>query len=330
MRRLTYLLIAAMLPLFAIGAAYQVGSNLMAQEATPTAEGEIALRNVDGTVVGTASLSETSRGVTVKVTLSEGALEPGEHGIHIHETGICDPSGDEPFSSAGDHFNPHGATHGAPPEPMSGASPEGLPGATPDATPTATGDAHAGDLGNLTVEDDGSAVFEVTTPLVTMAVGQPTSLNDDDGSALVIHESPDDLQTDPDGEAGGRLLCGVIFSASGEDAEGIPVVAGTPDAAGSPAAEGEPQTGFVVEMDDFFYIPAQLTIPANTDVTIVLPNIGGTVHNFYIDELGVYTPNVDPDGETSVTINAEPGEYVYYCGIPGHRASGMVGTLIVE
>ena len=79
---------------------------------------------------------------------------------------------------------------------------------------------------------------------------------------------------------------------------------------------------------DIYFEPKEVTIPANTDVTVVLPNDGVTPHNFSIDELGI---DVDiAPGETEETvINAPAGEYEYYCNIPGHKEAGMVGTLIV-
>jgi uncharacterized cupredoxin-like copper-binding protein len=119
-----------------------------------------------------------------------------------------------------------------------------------------------------------------------------------------------------------------------EDAAAAPVGAATPagspaaPAAASPTAAGAaPQSVDVVSYDIYFE-PAEVTIPANTDVTIVLPNDGVTPHNFSIDELGI---DVDiAPGETQETvINAPAGEYIYYCNVPGHKEAGMVGTLIV-
>ena len=83
-------------------------------------------------------------------------------------------------------------------------------------------------------------------------------------------------------------------------------------------------------MVDIAYDVSELTIPANTEVTISLPNQGATVHNFRIDELDVFSGEVEPGGQGSVVINAVPGTYTFYCDIPGHRAAGMSGTLIVQ
>ncbi len=143
------------------------------------------LKNADGEVIGTATFAETESGVTIELE-GEG-LEPGPHGIHIHETGECDPPD---FKSAGAHFNPAGAQHGL-------ENPEGP---------------HAGDLPNLEVEDDGTLDYEATTDRVTLGEGD-NSLFDADGSALVIHADEDDQMTDPTGESGDRIACGTIVSA---------------------------------------------------------------------------------------------------------------------
>jgi plastocyanin len=89
-------------------------------------------------------------------------------------------------------------------------------------------------------------------------------------------------------------------------------------------------TELTVEMIDLFFVPSEFSIPANTDVTVFLPNRGLVVHNFFSDDLGVFSETAAPGGETAVTINAEPGEYGFYCAVPGHRESGMVGTVHVE
>jgi Cu-Zn family superoxide dismutase len=173
---------------------------VLAQDTTPAAspatQGEpvtVELTNQDGDPVGTATLSETADGVQITVeSVTEGSgLEPGEHGIHLHATGACDPSGETAFQSAGGHFNPTDAAHGGPEDE----------------------DSHAGDLGNLTVDDNGAFEFEITTDRVTLDPEEENSLADADGSALVIHADEDDLETDPSGESGERLACGVIFPA---------------------------------------------------------------------------------------------------------------------
>ena len=103
------------------------------------------------------------------------------------------------------------------------------------------------------------------------------------------------------------------------------------DPAPSDAEEGEAgEAGaYTVESHDIFFVPEELEIPADTTVTLVLPNVGAAPHNFSIDELGI---SVDfAGGETGeVQINAPAGEYEFYCNVPGHREAGMVGILIVS
>lgn len=179
----------------------QDSSPMASPDASPMAQrGEITLTSPEGEPVAVATFAETGEGVTIMVT-SEGdsGLEPGEHGIHIHEFGMCTPTGgDEPFSDAGRHFNPVGGPHGAPEEHGS----------------------HAGDLGNLMVEDGGTISFVITTDKVTLEPGVENSLADEDGSAIVIHANPDDLETDPSGDSGGRVACGTMFQ--------HPAMGGTP------------------------------------------------------------------------------------------------------
>lgn len=181
------------------------GALAYAQDATPDASPEaepapveeeaplkaqFTLTDVDGEPVGFGAIEEMESGATVTLANSgDSGLAPGEHGIHIHEVGLCDPSGEEAFSSAGDHFNPTDSAHGGPD----------------------TESRHAGDLGNLTVNDDGSFTFEVSVEDLAIAAEVETTLADEDGSSLLIHADPDDLETDPSGESGGRVACGIIF-----------------------------------------------------------------------------------------------------------------------
>lgn len=137
----------------------------------------------DGAAIGTVELTQLAQGVQI-VVMAEG-LPAGTHGFHIHETGACEP----PFESAGGHFNPADAGHGW-------NNPEGP---------------HAGDLPNVHIGDDGVLAVEYLTDKVTLEEGS-TSLFDDDGSAIVIHEGADDYQSDPSGEAGDRIACGVVTS----------------------------------------------------------------------------------------------------------------------
>lgn len=183
-----------------------IGTPGASPEGTPPGILEVAIFNPAGQQVGTAQLAESADSVTVTVEVTN--MPPGEHGIHIHETGICDPFGEDQFGSAGGHYNPTGATHGGPPD-MTSAT----PGATPEGSPEPlTG--HAGDLGNITVGSDGSGSLVVTTNRFTLSPGDVT-LFDQDGSAIIIHAKADDLTTDPSGDSGARIACGVIAPAPG-------------------------------------------------------------------------------------------------------------------
>jgi nitrite reductase (NO-forming) len=104
-------------------------------------------------------------------------------------------------------------------------------------------------------------------------------------------------------------------------------VPGTPEATpcASPAAGGN-----VIDMVDIAFQPTQITIAANTDVVLQLTNKGALTHNFTIDELNISSGDVTGGGSVSVTINAKPGTYQFYCSVPGHKDLGMIGTLIVQ
>ena len=151
--------------------------------------GVAQLEDTEGNTVGSAEFVEGPNGVAITVNLQPGqqGVEPGEHGIHIHETGDITPD----FEAAGEHFNPTNAEHGF-------NNPQGP---------------HAGDLENIIVNQDGSASYQTTNNLLTLSPGQ-NSLLDSDGSALVIHDQADDHQTDPSGESGDRLAAGVIRAAA--------------------------------------------------------------------------------------------------------------------
>ncbi|MEK3936813.1 superoxide dismutase family protein [Sporosarcina sp. FSL W7-1349] len=141
------------------------------------------LLNTKGEEIGKAHLEEQTEGVTI--SLQAEGLSPGIHGIHIHETGVCTPPD---FESAGAHLNPAGKQHGF-------ENPKGF---------------HAGDLPNIEVPEDGKVVTQITTAEVTLKKGEPNSLLDGDGSALVIHADPDDYKTDPAGNSGARIACAAI------------------------------------------------------------------------------------------------------------------------
>ncbi|MGH7571408.1 MAG: superoxide dismutase family protein [Gemmatimonadota bacterium] len=140
------------------------------------------LRDAEGNALGIIELRDTDEGVSLSGSLA--GLSPGEHGFHIHETGLCEPPA---FESAGGHFAPAGRQHGF-------DHPEGP---------------HAGDLRNIEVAEDGTVTVSATDSLVTLREGA-NALLDDDGAALVVHAEPDDYRSQPSGAAGDRIACGVI------------------------------------------------------------------------------------------------------------------------
>jgi superoxide dismutase, Cu-Zn family len=160
------------------------GGYALANDAT-----KVKMLNAKGQEVGEAILSETPNGVLVSLTLlsNRPGIAPGTHAFHIHETGKCEP----PFKSAGEHFNPSGKTHGF-------LSEHG---------------AHPGDFANIHVPDKGAFAVEFVAPQLSLKRGKNT-LRDSDGSALVIHAKGDDYKSDPSGEAGDRIACGVIEKSS--------------------------------------------------------------------------------------------------------------------
>jgi Cu-Zn family superoxide dismutase len=121
----------------------------------------------------------------VKIHLEAKGLPPGVHGFHIHQTGKCEPPS---FTSAGDHLNPTHKQHGF-------YNPKGF---------------HAGDLPNIQVAADGTVRADVESKNVTLKKGEPNSLLRKGGTSLVIHEKADDYVTDPSGNSGSRIACGVI------------------------------------------------------------------------------------------------------------------------
>lgn len=141
------------------------------------------LKDAKGHKVGDARFTETKSGVMMSVTVTH--LGPGERAIHIHEAGNCEAPD---FKTAGGHFNPEKKKHGT-------HNPEGH---------------HAGDLPNLKVGPDGKAAYKATIAGVTLAGEGANSLFHTGGTSVVIHEAADDMKTDPSGNAGARVACGVI------------------------------------------------------------------------------------------------------------------------
>lgn len=147
-------------------------SGMASESATAT------LAKADGSAAGSAVATATPEGVQVKVNVT--GISPGDHGVHVHMTGKCDAPG---FTTAGGHWNPGSTRHGL-------DNPQG---------------AHAGDMPNLVVGADGTGTLTFTLRSGTMA-----QLLDADGSAFVVHAGKDDQKTDPSGNSGDRIACGVF------------------------------------------------------------------------------------------------------------------------
>jgi superoxide dismutase, Cu-Zn family len=182
------------------------GLTTLPVQAQATANGATAeIKDAQGTVVGTATLTEGAGGVQLQVQVRGfTAAAAGEHGIHIHAVGLCEAPG---FATAGGHFNPAAKKHGL-------NSAEG---------------AHGGDLPNLVLDAAGSGSFQATNDRITLAAGVANSIFDADGSAVVIHAGPDDNMTDPAGNSGARIACGVLQAA--QIPTGMPRTGASSDAA---------------------------------------------------------------------------------------------------
>ncbi|MDR6852824.1 Cu-Zn family superoxide dismutase [Sphingomonas sp. BE123] len=136
------------------------------------------LKRADGSAAGSAVATVTNGGLSVNVSVT--GISPGPHGVHVHMTGKCDAPG---FTTAGGHWNPGATQHGL-------ENPQG---------------AHAGDMPNLIVQPDGTG-----TLTYKLGSGTMDGLLDADGAAFVVHAGPDDQKTDPSGNSGDRIACGVF------------------------------------------------------------------------------------------------------------------------
>ena len=157
----------------------EAGAEPVQAEASANPQQTVAtLRDAAGESVGTATATESGSAVAISLTVQ--GLPPGEHGVHVHQTGQCDGP---KFESAGGHWNPAGDKHGL-------DNPEGQ---------------HAGDMPNLTVGEDGSGSLEYTLEGATLS-----GLLDADGAAFVVHANRDDQKSDPSGDSGDRIACGTF------------------------------------------------------------------------------------------------------------------------
>ncbi len=152
--------------------------------AAPPLTASAELKAADGKDVGTVTLTQTRSGVRMNLALK--GLPPGEHAFHVHAVGKCEP----PFTSAGPHFNPAQKKHGK-------LNPEGH---------------HAGDMDNIRIPASGNLTTRVVDKDITLEKDKPNSVFQEGGTALVIHAGKDDYMTDPAGNAGDRIACGVIVS----------------------------------------------------------------------------------------------------------------------
>jgi Cu-Zn family superoxide dismutase len=164
--------------LLTVAATLACGGHPKAASVVPSAA-NTTLVNADGRRIGTAAVLPSKSGGLLVLKLT--GVAPGTHGLHLHARGVCEPP---KFESAGPHYNPAGRKHGA-------KNPQGP---------------HAGDLPNVLARGDSTVDTTLTIPAaVVSAIGSGAA-----AKSLVLHADPDDLTTDPSGNSGARVACGVL------------------------------------------------------------------------------------------------------------------------
>jgi Cu-Zn family superoxide dismutase len=166
----------------AVAIALPAGAMTVQGPARP-GDAETSLRNAQGQVVGDAVARR--EGGVVKVRLTVRGFTPGIHGVHLHQVGRCEAPD---FTSAGPHWNPAGRQHGR-------LNPQGP---------------HLGDLPNLEVRENGTGRVDFDVPVPADTAADANSLLDADGTSIVIHATADDERTDPAGNSGARIACGIF------------------------------------------------------------------------------------------------------------------------
>src|SRR3954463_2238805 len=170
-------------------ALYAGGCSSLQRMGNAAAAATAIMYDVSGAPIGTAQLSQDQNG-RVSVDIASISLPAGTHGIHFHQVGKCE-GGATAFSTAGGHYNPLGKEHGL-------SNPNGP---------------HAGDAPNIVIPAGGVGRVSFTTDRVTLTAGT-TSLLDADGSSIVVHANADDQVSQPSGNSGARIACGVVQSLS--------------------------------------------------------------------------------------------------------------------
>jgi Cu-Zn family superoxide dismutase len=165
-----------------LAAAQAAGSPIVVTAADAPPPVPIELRRADGSLVGRAMVWQGPTGLEVRVQAA--GLPAGHYGVHLHAVGRCEGPD---FGSAGPHWNPTGRQHGS-------LNPRGH---------------HLGDLPNLDVDEHGAGRLEFTIAGASATNGAD-GIFDADGTAVVIHAGADDYQTDPSGNSGARIACGVL------------------------------------------------------------------------------------------------------------------------